>query len=236
MPESPEQISNEIRDLLQQAVLRDYPNPDRKGCMGTEVVREVAQRQLAIQDAAWEHIKRCSPCYREFLDFRAELAAARKRLVRRNRVVLALTVSALVGFWIWTRGTHGAQKPPVLAQRPPASVVNPVVAKVNIQLLSAVRAGDDAAGQNSKPVATINRQTVQMELSLPVGSDEGTYEVRLLDGQLRPMMSRSALTTFTDHVTTLSVTFDLSALKPGAYVLGVKSTKSDWRTYPIAVR
>jgi hypothetical protein len=236
MPESPEQISNEIRDLLQQAVLRDYPNPDRKGCMGTEVVREVAQRQLPIQDAAWEHIKRCSPCYREFLDFRAELAAARKKLVRRNRIVLALTVSAVVGFWIWTRSTHGAQKPPVLAQRPPASVVNPVVANVNIQLLSAVRDGDNAAGQNSKPVAALSRQVVQLGLSLPVGSDEGTYEVRILDGQLRPMMSGSASTTFTDHVASLSVTFDFSSLTPGEYVLGVKGPESDWRSYPIAVR
>jgi hypothetical protein len=124
----------------------------------------------------------------------------------------------------------------VLAQRPPAAVVNPVVAKVNIQLSSSVRDGDDAAGQNSKPVATINRQIVQMELSLPVGSDEGTYEVRILDGQLRPMMSRSASTTFADHITSLLVTFDLSSLMPGAYVLGVKSPKSDWHSYPIAVR
>ena len=236
MPESPEQISNEIRDLLQQAVLRDYPNADRKGCIGTEVVREVAQRQLPIQDARWEHIKRCSPCYREFLDFRAELAAARKKRVRRNRIVLALTVSAVVGFWIWTRSANGAQRPPVLAQRPPAAVVNPVVAKVNIQLSSAVRDGDDAVGQSTKPVATINRQIVQVELSLPVGSDEGTYEVRILDRQLRPMMSRSASTTFADHVKSLLVTFDLSSLTPGAYMLGVKGPKSDWRSYPIAVR
>jgi hypothetical protein len=75
-----------------------------------------------------------------------------------------------------------------------------------------------------------------MELSLPVGSDEGTYEVRILDRQLRPMMSRSASTTFADHVTSLSVTFDLSSLTPGAYMLGVKGPKSDSRSYPIAVR
>ncbi len=168
--------------------------------------------------------------------FSRRTGRCRKKRVRRNRIVLAVTVSAVVGFWIWTRSTHGPQRPPVLAQRPPASVVNPVVAKVNIQLSSAVRDGDNAVGQNTKPVATLSRQVVQLGLSLPVGSDEGTYEVRILDGQLRPMMSGSASTTFTDHVASLSVTFDFSSLTPGAYVLGVNGPKSDWRSYPIAVR
>jgi hypothetical protein len=236
MPESPEQISNEIRDLLQQAVLRDYPNPERKGCVGTEAVRQVAAQRLPDRDAVWEHITHCSPCYREFLDVRAELGATRKKRVCRNRVVLALAVSAVIGFWIWTRSTHGAQKPPVLAQEPHATVASPLVAKVNVQLFSAMRDGNGAAGQSTKPVATLGRQVVQLSLSLPVGSDEGAYEVRILDGQFRPLMSRDASTTFVDHVASLSVTFDLSSLAPGAYLLSLKGPKRDWRSYPIAVR
>ena len=102
MLESPEQISNEIQKLLQQAVLKDYPNPERNGCAGEQAVREVAARQMPVRDAAWEHITQCSPCYREFLGFRAELAAARKRLVRRNRIVLAtlLAAAAIAGILI----------------------------------------------------------------------------------------------------------------------------------------
>jgi len=77
---------------------------------------------------------------------------------------------------------------------------------------------------------------VQLELSLPIGSDDGTYEVRIMDGQLHSLMSRSASAALTDHVTTLSVTLDLSTLAPGSYVLGLKGPESGWRTYPIAVR
>jgi len=135
MPESPEQISNEIQDLLQQAVLNDYPNPERKGCVGEQVVREVATRQMPVRDSAWEHITHCSPCYREFLGFRAELADARRRLVRRNRIVLvtALAAAGIAGILIWTRGSHGVQKPPVVARKIQTPGINTMVAKVDLQ-------------------------------------------------------------------------------------------------------
>ncbi|MGB9457515.1 MAG: hypothetical protein WCB12_15815 [Bryobacteraceae bacterium] len=238
MPESPEQISNEIQDLLQQAVLSDYPNPERKGCAGKQVVREVAARQMPVQDAAWEHITHCSPCYREFLGFRAELAGARKRLVRRNRIVLVTVLAAagIAGILIWTRGSHGVEQPPVVARKIQTPVINAMVAKVDLQPFSPARGEGNATAQSTNVAATLARQVVRLELSLPIGSDDGTYEVRIMDGQLRSLMSRSAATAFTDHVTTLSVTLDLSTLAPGSYVLGLKGPESGWRTYPIAVR
>lgn len=238
MPESPEQISNEIQDLLQQAVLSDYPNLERKGCAGEQVVREVAARQMPVRDSAWEHITHCSPCYREFLGFRAELAAARRRLVRRNRIVLATVLAAagIAGILIWTRSSHGAQTPPVVAREVPAPGINATVAKVDLQPFSPARSEGNAAAQSAQVAATLDRQVVQLELALPIGSDDGTYEVRIMDGQRHSLMSRSASTAFTDHVTTLSVTFDLSTLAPGSYVLGLKGPESGWRTYPIAVR
>jgi hypothetical protein len=238
MPESPEQISNEIQDLLQQAVLNDYPNPERKGCVGEQVVREIAARQMPVQDAAWEHITHCSPCYREFLGFRAELADARTRLVRRNRIVLATALAAagIAGILIWTRGFHGGQKPPVVVRQIQTPDTNAMVAKVDLQPFSPARSEGNAAAQSAQVAATLDRQVVQLELSLPIGSDDGTYEVRIMDGQLHSLMSRSASAALTDHVTTLSVTLDLSTLAPGSYVLGLKGPESGWRTYPIAVR
>jgi hypothetical protein len=238
MPESPEQISNEIQDLLQQAVLNDYPNPERKGCIGEQVVREVAARQMPVRDSAWEHITHCSPCYREFLGFRAEFAGVRRRLVRRNRIVLATALAAagIAGILIWTHGSHGAQKPPVVARTIQTPGINAMVAKVDLQPFSPARNGGNAAAQSAQVAATLDRQVVRLDLSLPIGSDEGTYEVRIMDGQRRSLMSHTASTTFTDHVTKLSVTFDLSTLAPGSYVLGLKGPESGWRTYPIAVR
>jgi hypothetical protein len=81
--------------------------------MGEQVVRDVAARWLPVQDAAWEHITHCSPCFREFLGFRRELTDARKRLVRRNRIVLvsALAAVGIAGVAIWAGSTaHGRRR------------------------------------------------------------------------------------------------------------------------------
>ena len=80
MPEqSLGEISNEIQRLLQQAVLRCYPNAERRGCPGETVLRSVSRRHLPIRDAYWEHVTHCSPCFQEFLEFRIDLTTSRKR-------------------------------------------------------------------------------------------------------------------------------------------------------------
>ena len=228
MSESPEQISNEIQDLLQQSVLNNFPNPDRRGCLGEQTVREVAGRPLPVQDAAWEHITHCSPCFREFLGFRREMADARKRLVRRNRIVLVsvLAAAGIAGVAIWTGGLHGTRTPTTVA----------AVVRVDLRPFAPVRSEVQNPPQSAPIAATLSRQATRLEISLPVGSDEGKYDVRLMDSELRALMSSSAATGFTDHIVSISVAFDLSRLAPGSYVLGVHGPDGNWRTYPVAIR
>src|SRR5579884_2535181 len=101
MPDdSADEVFERIQDIVQQAILREFPNPERKGCPGTEVLRELANRPRPTRDAAWEHVTHCSPCYREFLDLRAQVKARReaehRRLVRRRAALGGIAV-ALVG-------------------------------------------------------------------------------------------------------------------------------------------
>jgi hypothetical protein len=81
MPETPEEKWNRIQQKLQQAILTSYPNPERKGCPGADAILELARRASEgdnlDQDAGWQHVIQCSPCYREFLDARQTLRSAR---------------------------------------------------------------------------------------------------------------------------------------------------------------
>src|SRR6516225_8801374 len=91
--DSPEQRYERIREVLQKAILRDYPNPERHGCPGSEVLKQLAARRRPILDADWEHVTHCSPCYREFLEFRAETLEReqhRKQLQRRVAIAAAI--------------------------------------------------------------------------------------------------------------------------------------------------
>jgi hypothetical protein len=68
---------------LQEAILRDFPNPERTGCPGTAVIRDIAERSVRleiVESPDWEHIIRCSPCYREFLDLNEQLRVERNKL------------------------------------------------------------------------------------------------------------------------------------------------------------
>ncbi len=228
MPETPEDLSNEIQDLLQQAVLKSYPNPERKGCPGEHVVREVAARLRPIQDEPWEHVSHCSPCFKEFLELRQVAMAARKRLVRRNRLVLAsvVMVAGIGGVVFWTGGTRLPAPPTTVA-----AVIN-----VDLRPFGPARSEVEAAPQSKPLAATLDRKAVRLVLSLPVGSDEGKYEVRVMDSELHAVMTNTASTAFADHVATLSVAFDFSRLAAGSYVLGVHGPDGSWRTYPVAIR
>ena len=65
-------------DPLRKAILQAYPNPERKGCPGPEVIERLA-RETAVEvvDPAdidpenTEHILHCSPCYAELQARRA---------------------------------------------------------------------------------------------------------------------------------------------------------------------
>lgn len=40
---------NRLKNAVQQAILQNFPNPERKGCPGDEVVREIAARDSRLQ-------------------------------------------------------------------------------------------------------------------------------------------------------------------------------------------
>src|SRR5262249_48895413 len=107
----------QVKRVLQEALLRNYPNPDRVGCRGSTILREMAEREFPHEHPFWdEHVSHCSPCYREFLDFRNRVLALESQR-RRNTtfglaVVLALLVAAAsIYFFIrQSPGTGGTAK------------------------------------------------------------------------------------------------------------------------------
>src|SRR6476661_5545483 len=87
-------------ELLEQAALHDYPNPERKGCPGAEFLKRLATDRASIRldDARLTHVARCSPCYREFVAYRNSV---RNRSISRRALLatggLAAAGIAVVG-------------------------------------------------------------------------------------------------------------------------------------------
>src|ERR1043166_5959059 len=79
-----------LQKAVQRALLNSNPNPDRIGCPGQSVLRELAEGTKSPDDAAADHLTGCSPCYREFLSIQRALQHQRKRKIRKATAVLTL--------------------------------------------------------------------------------------------------------------------------------------------------
>jgi hypothetical protein len=69
-------------DLLARGLSREFPNPQRVGCPGPAVLRNIAHHRLPLSEVdPWlDHLGSCSPCFQEFSEIRKQTAGQRKRV------------------------------------------------------------------------------------------------------------------------------------------------------------
>ena len=53
-------------DDIDEILSRANPNPERIGCPSRDTLVELARRAPPLGDPAYEHLLKCSPCYRDF--------------------------------------------------------------------------------------------------------------------------------------------------------------------------
>src|SRR5713226_4354826 len=86
------QDERRVLDALGRGLLKEFPNPERTGCPGAEVLKRIASRRMPLAEAEkWlDHLGACSPCYGDFSRFRKTYE------LRRNRTLLAVAASILI--------------------------------------------------------------------------------------------------------------------------------------------
>ena len=114
-PESPDAKFDRLKSQLQNSILSDYPNPERKGCPGEAVLKELAARPLDDSlegNPHWHHVTHCSECYREFFGFRAELRRkAKARLAKIGVASVAAAALIAVGAFLAVRESTRPKRP-----------------------------------------------------------------------------------------------------------------------------
>ncbi len=222
------------RDEIDEVLSRANPNPNRAGCPPRETLIALARRAQPINDPAYEHLVKCSPCYREFRALQEAgtsslPAAAARRSSDWMLGAAAVLLVALTGVWWLTRGERSAQDTAV------ASLANrtPVQAQLDLRKFAVLRSEQAAADATA---VRLPATLVDVTLLLPVGAEPGSYDVKLLDGQLRSKGEATGTATIADFVTTLNVRLDLQPFAPGAYQLAVRRQGDNWRMFPADVR
>jgi len=209
-------------DLLEQAALHDYPNPERKGCPGSDFLKRLAtdRKSMNIEDPALTHVARCSPCYREFVSYRD----AAKRKVLTRRAALAAGGAAVAGI-------------AVASLKWPRSQNSGVYEHAEIDLFNdgGFRGTESKAQPSSPPV--LPRKRLDLLIILPFASPEGHYEIEVLHANGKPAgVSSSGTAHLSNGETLLRVRLNLTSLQPAAYQISIRRLPYDWMPVPVEVK
>jgi hypothetical protein len=206
------------------------PNPSRIGCPNRAVLVSLARRERAISDPAYAHLTQCSPCYQEFRALRAaEASRVPSCLVLKWTVAAAaLLVLAVAGMWAARRTReHASGRSAVLQD---AAAVN---TELDLRKYTVARSDNGSAAE---PPVTLHSARLNLTILLPVGSEAGAYQVRVLDSNLRPRASGEGSATVVNYVTTLKVAIDLTSVSAGTYQLALRPPNQDWRLIPARIQ
>jgi hypothetical protein len=208
-----------LLDILRQGLATEFPNPERIGCPGNALLKGIAQGKVSLTEAEpWlDHLGSCSPCFQEFKEFRRQSA-----IQRRRALILVATSAVLlfaVGGWLWVRARR--------------SVEATDVAVLDLRDRSVAR-GQSQADTGQSPLE-IPRTAKHLVLDLPIGSNEGPYDVGLLSETGDEMLRATGMAQLHNHVTNLRVDVDLGSVRPGPYSLGIRQPDLEWTRYPIRV-
>jgi hypothetical protein len=219
---------DEIDELLGEA----NPNPDRVGCPSRETLVELARRARPIDDPAYEHLVKCSPCYREVRAFQEEWAtgaASRQKRTRWLVAAAAVLLIALASTWLLTRGPESPSSTPTT----PRTQVAEVRTELDLRKYAVLR--NDQSAEPIKSVV-LPVAVVELTLLLPVGSEPGTYDVQLFDLNLKARAGARAAGRVRNFITTVQATVDLRKLETGPYQLAVRRVGEDWLLFPAELR
>jgi hypothetical protein len=208
-----------ILDVLGRGLLKEFPNPDRTGCPGSEVLKKIASHQMPLTETEkWlDHLTSCSPCYRDFTQFQA----AYQR--RRTQTLLAIAASILVGAGVAGWALFLRQNGPLVTQ----------TAVFDLRNYSIPR-GTEA--NPAEPPLEITRNVSQLEIYLPMGSSEGPYDVRIVAQSGETLVALRATCKLEGGISLIRTAVILSSLRPGRYNLQIGRLGSEWNTYALVLR
>jgi hypothetical protein len=95
--------------------------------------------------------------------------------------------------------------------------------------------GENPSEINQLPLE-VPRNAKTLNLALPIGSNEGAYDVALLDPSGTELFRTSGRAKLEDHIVVLKADADLAGVSPGSYFLGLRQTGLEWMRFPIRVR
>ena len=203
-----------------------FPNPTRAGCPDRARLRAMAHRDpnLTLDDLPITHVVRCSPCFQEYMHYRHMFLFA-----RGLRITGATLVAGILFFtgWLivsihagrtfdigpWNGGTQSA----LLDYR------NESVTRSEV-------------GESVRPTRTLPRKKLDLVILPPVGSEPGSYQLRLVGTGGQVLLDKSQVGEMENFTLRVRANLDLRPLSRGSYTLELRRAGEDWDSHPVVIR
>jgi len=220
------------KNLLKAAELAartEFQCPDRIGCPDSRTLSLVARRDSSLEPSPdlIDHIATCSPC---FIDY-SRLRAAHQLRVRASYTLVSVVVVVLL--LVIGRPLYVPFGQPAISQKETAR--SPEALKefvVDLRMWGTFRS-DAPETQRSRGPLRLPRARLSLSIYLPVGSEEGTYDVALVDSSERSLRAAKGEARLRNFVQVLPVELNLSDLAPGTYELRIRRAQVPWNAYPV---
>src|SRR5579875_34714 len=212
---------DDLDGLFEDVFLHGYPNPDRVGCPGNEVLRSLAAHELPIDHPACAHVAHCSPCFKEFRTFERQAAAVRRRrLIVATAVAACLIIFATVAIRVLIQPKTGSEIASVALLRRTADL---------FEQPDAFR-GEQTS--HAKPVY-LPPAPLELKVILPRFSRPGTYQIALCsDRHAASTLVKAVARAVADGPReVVTVMLDLRGIKPGSYWLSTRNADNDASDY-----
>ena len=209
----------------------EFANPDREGCPGSKTLSLLARRRPSLAESAdlIDHIGTCSPCFNEYSRCRAFY----KRSIRITCALASAAAVALLAVAIslsWRSPGGHLAAPPTTVARSSEQHTTPLVLDLR---MTGVSRSDTSDRPLAEGPPRLPRRKLSLSILLPIGSEDGTYDVALLGSSRQPLLTATGSAKLQDFVEVLPVVFNLADLAPGPYELRIRRAQTPWNTYPI---
>lgn len=224
-----------------------FPNPDRIGCPPEDALRLAALQPQKADVAVTEHLSFCSPCFNHYMEFLAELRreSSQERShwkgilgwpvaspLRIGALAMAVVVFSVAAYFVAIQ--REGPTPPV--PRPPGIEPGPIAFSsftLDLRELSPTRA--PTAKADERRLVNLPRQRLDVTVVLPIGSEEGTYQLSLKTMD-KTVWTEQAQAQLVEFKTVIRVKVDLAQLPTGTYTFEAKSASGFYLRQPIALQ
>lgn len=250
------------RELVSRYFRDKLSGTERVGCPERAVLEQIAAGKLPPASPWYNHLTACGGCFREAEQIRVDLQVAARARRTRLLVGLGLAASLMVAAFLLLRPTTpphtqagparptnvspvqqpptpgsevlpDVQSPPLQARNPPSQQRLPgEVATVDLTAFSIARG---TAVEPSVPAPSVRTGQQTVHIILPVASEPGTYNVKMLNKDLKTVRETTGVAAIRGGRSILRVVLD-AAVTPGIYQLALQHDGEEWRLYPLEVK